>query len=150
MVSVHFGAMSSWSHLCLFVSILCYQPREYHLQSCQWSILYGSSYPMGDVIVDIGTWESFFQFWASDRVGPRRLSNEAQHKQSHEAQPDFTRCYVTHSQKEKLLERPRSFPPSNCPDIFLSPWSMHPSLVFVLATSLRKSRDDISFKGVGL
>jgi hypothetical protein len=71
---------------------------------------------MGGVGLDIGTWESSFPFWASDRVGSRRLSNEAQ--------PDSTRCCVTHSQKEKLQERPRSFPPSNCPDILLYPWSM--------------------------
>jgi hypothetical protein len=60
-------------------------------------------------------------------VEPRRLSNEAQSKQSHEAQSDLTRCYITHAQKEKLHERLRSFPPLNYLDILLSPRSMCPS-----------------------
>jgi hypothetical protein len=47
MVSVHFWAMPSWSHPCLCVSILFYHPREYHLWSCQWSIQFGCSYPIG-------------------------------------------------------------------------------------------------------
>jgi hypothetical protein len=53
------------------------------------------------------------------------------------------------TKKEKLHGRPRSFPPSDCPDI-LSPQSMCPSSFLVLPTSLRKYQDDISFKGGGL
>jgi hypothetical protein len=47
-------------------------------------------------------------------------------------------------------ERPRSFPPLHYLDIPLPPRSMCPSLFLVLSTSLRKSRDEISFKGGGL
>jgi hypothetical protein len=54
-------------------------------------------------------------------VGPRRLSNEAQNKQSHEAQSDSTRWYVDHARKERLHERSRGFPPLNYLDILLSP-----------------------------
>jgi hypothetical protein len=51
-----------------------------------------------------------FPFRASARVaGPRRSNNEAQNKQSHEAQSDSTRSYVSHAQKEKLHGKPRSF-----------------------------------------
>jgi hypothetical protein len=82
-------------------------------------------------------------------TGPRRLSNEAQNNQSHEAQSDSTRCYVTNARKERLHERLRSFPPSNYLNILLSPRSMCPSSFLVLPTSLRKSRDEISFKGGG-
>jgi hypothetical protein len=102
---------------------------------------------MGDVILDIGTRESSFSFGASDRVGLRRWSNEEQHKWSHEAQPDSIRCYVAHSRKEKLHERLRSLPLSNCPNIVLSLWSRHPSSFLVLPTSHHKSRDEIFFKG---
>jgi hypothetical protein len=106
--------------------------------------------PMGDVILDIGTQESSFPFGASDRVGPRRWSNESQHKWSHEAQPDSTRCYVAHSRKEKLHERPKSLPLSNYPNILFSPWSRHPSSFLVLLTSHHKSWDEIFFNGGGL
>jgi hypothetical protein len=57
-------------------------------------------------------------------AGPRRLSNEAQNKQSQEAQSDSTRCYIAHARKKKLHERPRSFSPLNYLDILLSPRSM--------------------------
>jgi hypothetical protein len=65
-------------------------------------------------------------------IGPRRLSSQARNKQSHEAQSDLTRCYVAHARKEKLHEKPRSFPPANYPDVLLSPWSMCPSSFLVL------------------
>jgi hypothetical protein len=80
-------------------------------------------------------------------VGPRRSNNEVQHKQSHKAQSDSTRCYVTHARKEKLHERPRSFPPLNYLDILLPPRSMCPLSFLVLPTSLCKSREEISFRG---
>jgi hypothetical protein len=44
-------------------------------------------------------------------VEPRGPSNEAQNKQSHEAQSDLTRCYIAQA----------SFPPSNYLNIILSP-----------------------------
>jgi hypothetical protein len=75
---------------------------------------------MEDVGLDLGTGEGHFPFLASDRVGPRAWSNEVQHKRSHEAQPDSIGCYVAHSWKEKLHERPRSLPLFNCPNILLS------------------------------
>jgi hypothetical protein len=60
--------------------------------------------------LNLEIWEGSFSFQASTRVvGPRRSNNEVQHKQSHEAQSDLTRCYVAHARKEKLHERPRSF-----------------------------------------
>jgi hypothetical protein len=98
--------------------------------------------------LNLEIWEGSFPFWAQV-VGPRRLNNEVQHKQSHEAQSDSTGCYVAHARKEKLHERLRSFPPSNYLDILLPPWSMCPSSFLVLPTSLRKSWDEISFKGEG-
>jgi hypothetical protein len=66
--------------------------------------------PMGDVILDVGVWESSFPFRASDWVnGPRRSSNVAQHKESHESQSESTRCYIAHAWKEKLHGKLRSF-----------------------------------------
>jgi hypothetical protein len=44
MVSVHFRAMSPWSHPCLCVSILFSYLREYHLRSHRRSIQFRSSY----------------------------------------------------------------------------------------------------------
>jgi hypothetical protein len=88
---------------------------------------------MGNVVLDFWTWECSFPFRAFDRVGPRRSSDEVQHKWSHEAQPDSTRYYVAHSRNEKLHERPRSFPPANYPDILLSPRSICPSSFLVLS-----------------
>jgi hypothetical protein len=82
-------------------------------------------------------------------AGPRRLSIEAQNKQSQEAQSDSTRCHVAHARKKKLYERPRSFPPSNYLNILLSPRPMWHSSFLVLPTSFHKSRDEISFKGGG-
>jgi hypothetical protein len=88
-----------------------------------------------------------FPFRASARVaGPRRSNNEAQNKQSHEAQSDSTRSYVAHAQKEKLHGKPRSFPPFDGLNILLSPQSMHRSSFFV-PPLLHKSRDEISFRG---
>jgi hypothetical protein len=116
--------ISPWFH----VSILFYHPREYHLRSHQWLIQLEVLTQMGDVVLDVGIWESSFQFWASDRVdGPRRSSNEAQNKQSHEAQSDSTRSYVVRARKKKLYERPRSFPPLNYFYILFSPRLIHPS-----------------------
>jgi hypothetical protein len=82
-------------------------------------------------------------------AGPRRLSIEAQNKQSQEAQSDSTRCHVAHARKKKLYERPRSFPPSNYLNILLSPRPMWHSSFLVLPTSFHKSRDEISFRGGG-
>jgi hypothetical protein len=76
-------------------------------------------------------------------AGPRRLSNEAQNKKSHEAQSDTTRCYVAHAQKEKFfsfkLSRYPPFPTINVPFIVLVP-----------PTSIHKSQGEISLKGGGL
>jgi hypothetical protein len=106
--------------------------------------------PLGDVVLDIEIWESPFLFWVFARVvGPIRSSNEAQHKQSHEAQSDSIRCYVTHAHEEKLHERSRSTRPSDYPDIIFSPQSMHLSSFLVLFPSFHKSWDAISFKREG-
>jgi hypothetical protein len=103
--------------------------------------------PMGDVVLDVGIWGSSFPFRESDWVdGPRRSSNGAQHKESHEAPSDSTRCYGTHARKKKLHGKPRSFPPFNSSGILLSPRSMCHSLILVLPTSLHKSRDEISLR----
>jgi hypothetical protein len=83
-------------------------------------------------------------------AGPRRLGNEAQNKQSQEAQSNSTRCYVAHTWNKKLHERPRSFPPSKYLDILLSPRLMWPSSFIVLPTSIRKSWGKIPFKWGGL
>jgi hypothetical protein len=81
---------------CLYVSIMFYHPREYHLRSSRWAIQFGSSYPNREVVLDIGIWESSFFF-----LSIRSSDWEAQHKQSHEAQSDSIRCYITHAWKEK-------------------------------------------------
>jgi hypothetical protein len=54
-------------------------------------------------------------------IGPRRSNNEVQHKQSHGAQSDSTRCYVAHVRKDKLHKRLKSFPPLNYLDILIPP-----------------------------
>jgi hypothetical protein len=73
-----------------------------------------------------------FPFWASARVaGPRRSSNGAQHKESHEVQSDFTRCYVIHAWKEKWHGWPRSLIPFNCLTVLLATQLMHLSLFLV-------------------
>jgi hypothetical protein len=54
--------------------------------------------------------KSSFPFRVSDWVGgPRRSSNEAQHKESYEAQSDSTMYYVAHARKEKPHRKLRSF-----------------------------------------
>jgi hypothetical protein len=105
-------AMSSWSHSCLHISVILNSAED------QFSLEVITS--MDDVILDVRIWESSFLFQVSARVvGPRRPSKEAQHKQSYEAQSNYTRCPVAHSWMEKLSVRSRSFSPSNGLDIFV-------------------------------
>jgi hypothetical protein len=114
----------------LFISVPCQWDlnRDFVYPSCsiiQENIIFNSANDRSnlkfDIVLDIGTWESPFPFWASAQVtGPRRSSNEAQNKQSHEAQSDSTMCYVAHARKEKCHGWPRNFPRSNCPDILCS------------------------------
>jgi hypothetical protein len=59
--------------------------------------------PMGDVVLNVEIWESSFPFWAFNWVdGPRRLSNGAQHKESHEAQSNST-MMLGHSCTEGIV-----------------------------------------------
>jgi hypothetical protein len=109
---------------------------------------------MEDIILDIGILErereSYFLVRASARVArPRRSSDEAQHNQSHEAQPDSTRYYAAHSRNEKLHKRPRSF---LLQTILISSVPHDQSVVhrFLCSPALRKYWDEISFKGEGL
>jgi hypothetical protein len=102
--------------------------------------------PMGDVNLDIGIWKSSFPLWALARVaGPRRSSNEAQHRQSWSTIRFYKMLCVTHALKKKWHEWPRISPPLNSPDILRS---MHLSLF--LCPLLHKSQDKICFKGGGL
>jgi hypothetical protein len=64
-------------------------------------------------------------------AGLRRMSNEAQNKQSHEAQSDSTRWDDAHAQKKKLHERLKRSPPSNGPTILVSSWAAHPTSFLV-------------------
>jgi hypothetical protein len=116
--------MSVRSQRRLSVPILFYCPREYHLRSRRWSVQFRSSYPNSKCCPWCWNMRKFFfPFWASALVvGPRRPSNEAWQKHNHETQSDSTRCYFAHARKEKWHGWPRSFPPSNRPDILCSTW----------------------------
>jgi hypothetical protein len=129
-------AMSVWSHYDSVYSS-CYIIQENIISDHADNLFrVGVLTPLGDVVPDVAIWESSFPFWVSDQVAePRRSSNGAQSKESHETQFDSTRCYVTHAQKEMLYGKPRSFPPFNGPNILLSPWSMYRSSFLVLPPS---------------
>jgi hypothetical protein len=126
-------AMLFWSRMWLHVSISIYCPREYRLWSRRWSISLEVLTLVEDVTLNIGIWERVqFPFWASDRVGPRRPSNETQHQQSHEVQSDTTRYYVAHTWKEKWHGWPRS-PPSF--QLFWCPFCYAVNVSFIISSA---------------
>jgi hypothetical protein len=121
-----------------------------HLQSIQDNIIFHHANDhfslevlaqMVNVVLDFRTWECSFQFRASDRVRPRRSRDEAQHKRSHEAQPDSTRCCVAHTRKKKWHGWPRSLPFFNCPAVLPHMRSMSLSLFLVPPPSQTSGRD---------
>jgi hypothetical protein len=142
-------ALSFWSHATLCTILFCY-PREGHLRSRQWLIQLEVLTLMEGVSLSIGTWESSSLPRASNEaIRQRRSSNKAQQKRSHGAQSNSTRGYVTHTQKEKLPRRPRSFTPFTC-SVFSD---LHDQCIlhrFLCSSSFRKSWDKISVKGEGL
>jgi hypothetical protein len=133
MVLVHFRAMSSWSHSCLHVSILFGYPIECHIRLHRGSIQFGNSYPDGrchhrrwNLRIVLFHSEYPIELMDAPLMGVRNVLREAE---------------------KKMHGRSRSSPPSDCPDILLSPRSMHPSSFLVPPPS--KSRDEIFFKGGG-
>jgi hypothetical protein len=99
----------------------------------------------GDVVLDIGTRESSFPFGASDRVGPRRWSTEAQHNGVMKHNPILQGTMSsTHVRKSCMRDREVLLLSIVSISFFL-----HGQCIFhrFLCPLLHKSRDEISFKG---
>jgi hypothetical protein len=63
-------------------------------------------------------------------VPPMKLSNEEDWPTDTTLMGDYN--VLQETEKEKFHGRLRSFPAINGPDIFVPPWSMHPSLFLAL------------------
>jgi hypothetical protein len=105
-----FLAMSSWSH-CAFRYPSCSVIQEniiFHRTNNHFSLEVITQ--MGDVVLDFGTWECPFPFWASARVLDQEdwvMKHNTSRVMKHNSILQW--CYVAHSSKEKLHERLRSF-----------------------------------------
>jgi hypothetical protein len=133
---VCFCVMSVRSQPRLRVSILFYCPREYHLRSYRWSIQFRSSYPNSWCCPRHWKLRKFLfhsehpleLLLEEGQVIKHNTSRIMKHNLNLQGALSPTR------RRKKLHERPRRSPPSNGPDILVSPWSTHPTsfLVFLL------------------